>query len=288
MVVGIDSDCRQRGRSLQLSRALATVLRPSLRNCYTPSQYLRMNPDSNVESPDLKKPLPAEVVGSDLPPGSGKETVDAEASVLQPSSSPESRGVSRVGSFFFTISYTAAFAIVTLLLCLHGSQTIGFPYDERSAVFARTTYASIIGSIVLGPVYFTSKRFMTFMKARHEAINIHTANGRLFEALRHPVLLSAVVVGTAASAASLGHGLIFRSLVYSESVPTEKMVIDSVLVPVACLLGGLRWTYEVVSTAMWVLVRIPKISTGLEGDKYDRLMKIAYVPFSFLFVEFLF
>lgn len=28
---------------------------------------------------------------------------------------------------------------------------------------------------------------------------------------------------------------------------------------------------------MWVLIRIPKISTGLEGVKYDRLIKIAYV-----------
>ena len=41
--VGICSDCRQRGRSRQLewgplSRALATVLRPSFRN-YAPSHY---------------------------------------------------------------------------------------------------------------------------------------------------------------------------------------------------------------------------------------------------------
>lgn len=245
-----------------------------------------MNADSNIQPPDLKKSPPTEVVGDGLPPG--KEAIETEASILQLSPSPESGRISRVKTFFFTILHTAAFAIVTLLLCLHGSMIIGFPYDERSSVFARTTYASILGTLVLGPVFFTNERFMTFVKARYEIINTHTANGRLFKALWHSVLLSAVAVGTVAFAASFGHGFIFWSLVYSESVPTEKMVIDAVLVPVACLLGGFRWTYEVVSIAMWVLIRIPKISTGLEGDKYDRLMKMAYVSFSFLFVQFLF
>ena len=230
-----------------------------------------MNPDSNAEAFDLKKPLLAEIVEDNA----SRPAVDLEASVPQLTSSSESRPVFRVKAFFSRILYTVAFAIVTLILCLHGSSTIGFPRDERSAVYARTTYASILGSVVLGPVYFTNKWFMTSTKAKYQSVNIHLANGRLLKALGHSVLFCAVVTGIVASAASLGHGLIFWSLVYSESASTEKMVIDAVLVPVACLLGGLWLAYEMISVAMWGLIRIPRISTGLEGDKYDRLMKMA-------------
>lgn len=242
-----------------------------------------MSADSNIEPSGLKKPLFAGVA-EDGPPVAGNDGVDAEAPIIQTTCSLESQPIYRSKAFFFTVLYTVAFAVVTLILCLHGSLTIGFPYDERPAVFTRVAYASILGSAILGPAYFTSKRFTTFMKTRHETINIHMANGRLLKTLGHSVLLSAVVTGVVGSAASVGHGLIFWPLVYSESVPTEKMVVGSVLVPVACLLGGLRWTYEIVSIAMWVLIRIPKISSGLEGDKYDRVMKIAYVLVSFLFV----
>lgn len=242
-----------------------------------------MSADSIIESSDFKKPFLAGVV-EDVPPPLTKDAVDVEVSIPQPTLSPESRPISRVKALLFKVLHTVAFAIVTLILLLRGSLSIGFPRDERSAVFTRTTYAGILGSAILGPVFFTNKRFMIFMKARYETINIHIANGRLFKALGSSALLSAVVIGIVASAASLGHGLIFWPLVYSESVPTEKMVVDAVLVPVACLLGGLRWTYEMVSITIWVLVRIPKISTGLEGDKYDRLMKTAYVSFLILFV----
>jgi len=63
------------------------------------------------------------------------------------------------------------------------------------------------------------------------------------------------------------------------------MVVDAVLIPVAYLLGGLRWTREVVGMAMWVLIRIPKISAGLEGEKYDKLIKISYA-YSISFLDF--
>ena len=238
-----------------------------------------MNAGSNIESSDLKKsPLPG-VEECDTPP---YDVVDAEAAVPQHTPSPESR-LSRVKTAFLIIQYTVTFVIAALLFCLRGSVSIGFPYDERSACYTRATYASILGSVILGPVYFTSERFMTFMKARHEIVNIRIANGRLLKALGHSIPLYAVMIGIVASAASLGYGLIFWPLVYSNNLPTEKMALDAVLVPVACLLGGLRWAYEMVTLTMWVLIRIPKISTGLEGNKYDRLLKITCVlVFGFL------
>jgi hypothetical protein len=142
-------------------------------------------------------------------------------------------------------------------------------------VFARVAYASILGSVILGPIYLSDQRFMTFMKARREVVNIHLANGRLLKAFGCSMLLSVIVTGVVVSAATLGHGLIFWPLVYSDGLTTRKMVIDAVLIPVACILGGIRWTLEMVSMTAWILIRIPKISTGLEGGKYDRLMKIA-------------
>jgi hypothetical protein len=233
-----------------------------------------MSNGSNTESPDLKELSLVEVV-EDIPPPPAYDTIDSEAAIpsfgLQP--------VSRPQTFFFTILYTVAFTIATLVFCLQGSLAIGFPHDERAAGFARVTYASILGSVLLGPVYFTSQRFMISTKAKHEIVNIHLANGRLLKALGRSVLLCALVIGVVASAASLGYGLMFWPVVYSETetAPTEKMAIDAALIPVACLLGGLRWAYEMVNLTMWILIRIPKISTGFEGTKYDRTMKIAYV-----------
>ena len=227
------------------------------------------------ESPDPKKTLLTEVA-EDIPPPA-YDTVDVEVAVPQSTSSPESRPASRVKAFFLTILYTVAFAITTLILCLYGSLVIGCPYDERSATFARVTCASILGSVILRPVYFTNQRFVTFMKGKNEVVSAHVANGRLLKGFGHSVQLCAIVIGVAASAATLGYGLIFWPLVYSDSLSTKKMVVNAVLIPVACLLGGLRWTREVVSMMMWILIRIPKISTGLEGDKYNKLIKIAWV-----------
>ena len=242
-----------------------------------------MSANTTLESLDIKKPLLAETVAAEDVPSPAHDVVDVETAIPQLASSPESRPASRVKAFLLTILYTVTFAITTLIFCLYGSLAIGFPYDERFAAFARVTYASILGSVILGPVYFTSKRFVTFMKARNEAVNVHMANGRLLKALGHSVLLCAVVIGVVASAATLGYGLIFWPLVYSDSFSTKKMVIDAVLVPVACLLGGLRWAREVITMTMWILVRVPKISTGLEGSKYDRLIKIAYVLSALVF-----
>jgi len=167
--------------------------------------------------------------------------------------------------------YTVAFAIATLFLCLCGSLTNA---DEAPAI---AVFASISGCVILGPIYFTSQRFMACMKARNEVVSIHIANGRLAKAFRHSLPLCAIMTGVAASAATFGCGLIFWPLVQIAGLPTRRAVVGTVLVPVACLHGGLRWTYEIVSIAMWILVKIPKISTGLEGEKYDNLVKIACV-----------
>ncbi|KAF9652655.1 hypothetical protein BDM02DRAFT_2542728 [Thelephora ganbajun] len=236
-----------------------------------------MNANPTIDPLDLEKPPPTEAV-EDVPPPA-YDVVDLETAIPQSAPSPESRPVSRVKAFFLTILYTVLFVVMTLIFCLQGSLAFGSPHDKRSAALARAIYASILGSVALGPICFTYQRFMTFMKARNEAVNIHTANGRLLKALGHSVLLCAIVIGVVASAAMLGCGLImiFWPIVYSDSLSAKRMVVDAVLVPVACLLGGLRWTYEMVNMMMWVLIRIPKISTGLEGDKHGRLMKIAIV-----------
>lgn len=236
-----------------------------------------MSADTTLKSLDPKKPLLTETVEGVPPPA--YDAVDVEPAIPQPTSSPESRPVSRVKTFFLTVLHTAAFAIVTLIFCLHGSLVIGFPHDERLAAFIRATYASILGSTILGPIYFTNQRFTTILKARNEIINIHAANGRLLKASGHSLLLCGIVIGMVTPAATIGYGLVFWPLVYSENLSTKKMVVDAVLIPAACLLGGLRWTWELVTMTMWILIRIPKISTGLEGDKHNRLIKIAYVPF---------
>lgn len=225
-----------------------------------------MGANSTFEASNLTK-LPLVEVEEGVPPPA-YDAIDAETAVPNPS--PEIRP-SRAKALFFS---TAAFTITTLIFCLYGSLAIGFPYDEREAAFKRVTFASILGGIILGPVYFTSKGFVTFASARHEVINNRIANGKLFRAFGHSVILCAVVIAVVASAASLGYGLVFRQLVYSDSVPTEKMVLDAVLVPVACLIGGIRWAYEMLNISMWVLVRMPKISTGFEGAKHDRLVGI--------------
>ena len=246
-----------------------------------------MNDSLGTKPFDLEK-LPAEVVKDvSLPPASS--SIDVEVAVPQPTPPPEFPQATRLRTFSLTILYTVAFAVATLIFCLHGSLLIGFPqYDERLAASWRATYASILGGVVLGPVYFTSERFMTYLKAKNEVVNTHLANGRLLKTFGHSALVCAVAIAAAMSAAALGLGLIFWPLVYSDAVPAEKMVVDAILVPVACLLGGLRWVYEMVSMAMWTLIRIPKISTGLEGSKYNRLVRIAYVLlFLFVFVFFL-
>ena len=242
-----------------------------------------MSISMTFESPDLEKPFLTEVV--DDIPSPAYDATDVEAVIPQPTPSPESLPVSRVKAFFLAILYILAFAITTSVICLCGSISIGFPYDERSAVYRRVVCASVLGSVILGPIYLTNRRFMTFMKGRKEVTHIHLANGRLLKALRYLLLLLTVATGVIAVTATFGHGLVFWPLAYSESRTTKKMVVDAVLVPVACLLGGLRWTREVVGMAMWVLVRIPKISTGLGGAKYDRLIKISHV-YSFSFLGF--
>lgn len=239
-----------------------------------------MGTDSTIEASDLKK-LPLVEDGEDVPPPA-YDAIGTEAAV--PIHSPEICP-SWVKTFFFTTFFTVAFTITTLIFCLYGSLAIGFPYDEREAGFKRVTFASILGGVILGPIYFSSRGFMTFIRTKHEVINNRIAKGKLFRAFGHSVILCAVVVGVVASAASLGYGLVFRPFVYSESAPTEKMVLDAVLVPVACLIGGIRWAYEMLNISMWVLIRIPNISTGFEGAKYDRLMKITY---AFLSVSFAF
>lgn len=230
------------------------------------------------ESPDLKKSPLAEVPVEDVPPPA-YEAADVETAISPPISSPESRPVSRIKAFSLAALYTITFAITALVFCLYGSLVIGFSYDERLAAFTRVTYASLLGSFLLGPIYFTNRRFVTCIKTRNEVTNIHLANGRLLKALGHSLVLCAAVIGLVASAATIGCGLIFWPFVYSDGLSTKKIVVAAVLVPVASLLGGLRWTLEVVTMTMWVLIRIPKISTGLEGAKFDRLVKIAFVLF---------
>lgn len=234
-----------------------------------------MSADPNFEPPELKKPFLTEVA-KDIPLP-GYDAVDAEAAIPQLT---ESWPVSRVKSFFLTILYTVAFAITTTVFCLHGSLSIGFPYDERSAASARVTYASILGCVILGPIYFTNQRFMAFMKARSDVINIHTANGRLLKAFGETALFCTIATGVGAFTVTLGYGLIFWPLLYSDNLTTKKMVIDAVLAPVACLLGGFRWAREAISITMWMLVRVPKISTGLEGGKYEKLIRMTYVSSS--------
>lgn len=226
-----------------------------------------MGADSTIEASDLTKLPPVEVEEGVPPPA--YDAIDAEAA--DPNPSPEICP-SRAKPLLFS---TVAFTITTLIFCLYGSLAIGFPYDEREAAFKRVTFASIFGSVILGPVYFTSKGFITFASARHEVINNRIANGNLFRSFGHSVILCAVMIGVVASAASLGYGLVFWQLVYSDSVPTEKVLLDAALVPVACLIGGIRWAYEMLNISMWVLIRIPKISTGFEGAKHDRLVGIA-------------
>jgi len=247
-----------------------------------------MSADPSFEFPDLQKPPLTEVV-EDVPPPA-YDALDIEAAIAQSAASPKSQPESRVKTFFLTtILYTIAFAIAAAAFGIHGSWLIGFPYDEELEAFARAAYASILGSVILGPVYFTNKRFMGYMGARKEAANTHMANGRLIKALGHSLLFFNIVTVAAAFAAALGYGLIFWPLEYSESLSTGKMVVNAIFIPVASLLGGLRWTYEMVSIAMWILVRAPKISTGLEGEKYERLIKIVCVFFcSCCFSFFLF
>ena len=262
--VEIDADRWARGRSAALYPFLTTT------RSFIPSISMSVNP--TFESTEPKKPFPVEVVGGIPPPT--YDAIDAEAAIPQPT---ESQPVSRVKTFFLTILYTVAFAITTTVFCLYGSLSIGFLYDERAAAFARVTYASALGSVILGPIYFTNQRFTTFMKTRNDVVSIHMANGRLLKAVGYTVLVCAIVTGVAVFTATLGYGLIFWPLLYSDDLTTKKMVINAVLTPVACLLGGFRWTREVISITMWMLVRVPKISTGLEGEKYDKLIKIAYV-----------
>lgn len=234
-----------------------------------------MSAGTALDSPDLKKlPLAEVPVVEDVPPPA-YDASDVETTILPPISSPESR----IKAFFLTAMYTMIFAITALIFCLYGSLVIGFAYDERLAAFTRVTYASILGSFVLGPIYFTNQRFMTCIKTRNRVVNVQLANGRLLKALGHSLLLCAAVTGVVASAATIGYGLIFWPFVYSDSLSTKEMVVAAVLVPVASLLGGLRWTLEVVTMTMWILIRIPKISAGLEGAKRDRLIKIAFVLF---------
>lgn len=238
-----------------------------------------MSAGTTFESPDLKKsPLVEVPVEEDVPPPT-YEVADIETAIPPPMPSPESRPVSRIKAFSFTALYTIIFAIATLIFCLYGSLVIGFSYDERLAAFTRLTYAALLGSFVLGPIYFTNSGFITCIKTRNEVANIHLANGRLLKALGHSLLLCAAVLGVVASAATVGCGLIFWPFVYSGSLSTKKMVVAVVLIPVASLLGGLRWTLEFVTMTMWIVIRIPKISTGLEGAKHDRLIVIAFVLF---------
>jgi len=103
------------------------------------------------------------------------------------------------------------------------------------------------------------------------------ANGRLLKAFRDTVLVCVVVTGAVAFAATVGYGLIFWPLVYPENLPTKEVVVNAALISAACVLGGLRWAYEMISITMWILVRIPKISAGLEGDRYWKLVKIAII-----------
>jgi len=233
-----------------------------------------MSAGTTFDSPDLKTALLAEVPVEDVPPPAYDAT-DVEIAIHPPMSSPEFRLVSRIKAFSLTALYTMIFAITTLIFCLYGSLVIGFSYDERLAAFTRVTYASLFGSAVLGPIYFTNRRFVACVKTRNEVANIHLANGRLFKALGHSLLLCAAVIGVATSAATIGCGLIFWPFVYSDGLSTKKMAVAAILIPAASLLGGLRWTLEVVTMTMWILIRIPKISAGLEGAKYDRLVKIA-------------
>lgn len=246
---------------------------------HTPPQAV-MSVNPTLESSDLKKLSIPEVV-EDVPLPT-YDTVDLEAA--NPRSTPsEFRPASRVKTFFLTALYTAAFTITTLMFCLHGLVFIGSPYNERLEVFERGIYASIFGSIILGPMYFTNQSFMTFAKARNEVINIHMTNGRLIRAFRDLALFCAVVVGAVVSAATLGSGLVFWPLVHSNDPFTKNMAVDAALTPIAGLFGGLRWSYEVIGMMIWTLVRIPRISTGLEGDKYENLIKIAcvFVPSHF-------
>jgi len=156
------------------------------------------------EPPDLK-PFPTEVLEATLSPACG--AADVEVAIPQPTPSPESRPVSRVKAFFFTALYTLVFAITTSVVCLCGSVSIGFPYDERSAVYTRVTCASILSSVVLGPIYFTNRRFITSMKERNELVHVHIANGRLLKALGRSLLLLTVAIGVVATAATFGYGL---------------------------------------------------------------------------------
>jgi len=235
-----------------------------------------MSVNPSFKSPDLKEPLLTEVV-EDVPPPA-YDAPDVKAAIAQPTTSPESQQVSRVKMFFLTILYTIAFTIATLFFCLYGSLT----NDEASTAIA--VFGSILGSVILGPIYFTNQRFMACVKARNEVISIYIANGRLVEAFRHSLLHCAIVTGVVASAATIGCGLIFWPFAHVGDLSTEKMLVGTVLVPVACLHSGLRWTYEAVSMAMWILVKIPRISTGLEGEKYDNLLKTACV---FVLIRFL-
>ena len=122
-----------------------------------------------------------------------------------------------------------------LIFALYGSLAIGFPYDDRLAAFTRVTYTSILGSVILA-----SQWFMTFMKARNEAVNIHVANGRLLKASGDSALLCVIVIGVVAPVATHCYGFIPLSIVYPDSLSTKKIATDAVLVPVAYLLGGLR------------------------------------------------
>jgi len=247
-------------------------IHPPLTNHSSPYPTARMSANPSSDSPDLQKNPLTEVV-EDVPPPA-YNVHDVEAAIAQSATSPKSQPESRTKTFLLTTLYTVIFAIAAVIFGLRGSWTIGFGYDEELAAYARSTYAGIIGSIILGPIFFTNRRFRGYMGARKEAINIHIANGRLIKALGNSLLYFAVVTGAAAFAAALGYGLMFWPLEYSDSLSTEKMVVRAILIPVACLFGGFRWTCEMVSMAMWILIRAPRISAGLEGEKYERLIKI--------------
>lgn len=151
-------------------------------------------------------------------------------------------------------------------------------------MFARLAYASFLGSVVLGPIYFTNQRFVALTKTRIEAVIINIANGKLVFASAYLSLLYIFVTAIAVSAATVGYGLILWPLVYSESLSTKEMVDDAAIIPLTCFFGALRWIWEMYSITLWSLIRLPKISIGLEGEKYDRLIKIRH---GFVLVRFL-
>lgn len=227
-----------------------------------------MSPNPSPSSPNLGKPLHTEGVHPPVYNPTG-----AEAATPQSTTSPEFQPETQFDTNILAFLYTIVFIFTTVGLCWLGSYNITVQPDEQQQAFARLIYASLLGSIVLGPILFTNRRFSDFKKAKAEAFMVHTANGRLLEALKHiSFLYIVIVIGASAIAATVGYGLIFWPLVYSESLSTMKMVEDAAIIPLACFLGGFRLLWAVYNILLWTLIRVPKIS-GLEGEKYDKLIK---------------